>query len=332
METHIRGEAALPSRCALCPVACGANRAAGETGACGAAAPKIAKYYLHPFEEPCISFRKGSGTVFFCGCNLRCAFCQNYEVSRAKRGKEVTPAALANIFRELEDAGADNISLVTPSHVIPYLVAAFELYQPKIPVVYNSGGYDSVEALRLIDEYVDIYLPDMKFVSPALSERYTGRADYFARASEAISFMAKKPLRMSEEGKMLSGLIVRHLVMPLGVNDSVAVLRWFKREMPETAYLSLMSQYTPFGDLEGFPELKRPVTGAGIRPGAGRSVCAGHRKAVCAKALLLGRKIHSVLGLLIGRRAEKSDRKTSRAPRRATFCGTRRISAARSPA
>lgn len=260
METHIRGEAALPSRCALCPVACGANRAAGETGACGAAAPKIAKYYLHPFEEPCISFRKGSGTVFFCGCNLRCAFCQNYEVSRAKRGKEVTPAALANIFRELEDAGADNISLVTPSHVIPYLVAAFELYQPKIPVVYNSGGYDSVEALRLIDEYVDIYLPDMKFVSPALSERYTSRADYFARASEALSFMAKKPLRMSEEGKMLSGLIVRHLVMPLGVNDSVAVLRWFKREMPETAYLSLMSQYTPFGDLEGFPELKRPVT------------------------------------------------------------------------
>ena len=139
-------------------------------------------------------------------------------------------------------------------------MAAFEIYRPKVPVVYNSGGYDDVEALRLIDGYVDVYLPDMKFVSPALSRRYTGREDYFEKASEAISFMAKKPLRMSEEGKMLSGLIVRHLVMPLGVNDSLAVLRWFRKEMPDTAYLSLMSQYTPFGDIARFPELKRPVT------------------------------------------------------------------------
>ncbi len=260
METHIPGVPVLPERCTLCPVACGADRAAGKAGACGAAAPKIAKYYLHPFEEPCISFSKGSGTIFFCGCNLRCVFCQNYEVSRAQRGMEVTPSRLAEIFRELEEQGADNISLVTPSHVIPYLVAAFEIYKPKIPVVYNSGGYDSAEALKAIDGYIDIYLPDMKFVSPVLSKRYTGRADYFEKASRAIAFMSKKPLRMSEEGKMLSGLIVRHLVMPLGVGDSVAVLRWFKREMPDTAYLSLMSQYTPYGDIAGFPELRRPVT------------------------------------------------------------------------
>lgn len=260
MEKHIPGIPLLPGHCTLCPVACGADRASGKAGACGVSAPKIAKYYLHPFEEPCISFSKGSGTIFFCGCNLRCVFCQNFDVSRARRGLEVTPERLAEIFRELERMGADNISLVTPSHIIPYLVAAFELYTPKIPVVYNSGGYDSVEALERIEPYVDIWLPDMKFVSPVLSERYTGRRDYFERAREAILFMSKKPLRTDEGGKMLSGLIVRHLVLPLGVNDSIAVLRWFKEEMPPTAYLSLMSQYTPYGEIEGFPELKRPVT------------------------------------------------------------------------
>ena len=245
--------------CRLCPVECGADRTAG-VGACGASGLKIAKYYLHPFEEPCISFKKGSGTIFFCGCNLRCVFCQNYEVSRAQRGMDVTSERLAEIFRELEDMGAENISLVTPSHVAAYLPPAFELYRPKIPVVYNCGGYEKTETLRLIEPYIDIWLPDMKFVSPALSKRYTGREDYFERASEAIKFMARKPLKMTAEGKMLSGLIVRHLVMPLGVNDSIAVLKWFRRELPETAYLSLMSQYTPFGDIEKFPELKRAVT------------------------------------------------------------------------
>ncbi len=258
MDTSFTNEELLRS-CRLCPVECGANRLSGP-GACGVSALKIAKYYLHPFEEPCISFKKGSGTIFFTGCNLRCVFCQNYEVSRAQRGLEVTPARLADIFKELEALGAENISLVTPSHVVLYLLPAFEIYRPKIPVIYNSGGYEKVETLKLIDEFIDVYLPDMKFVSPLLSKRYTGREDYFERASEAVAFMAKKPLRMSEEGKMLSGIIVRHLLMPLGVQDSCAVLKWFKNEMPETAYLSLMSQYTPFGDTEKFPELRRPVT------------------------------------------------------------------------
>jgi putative pyruvate formate lyase activating enzyme len=156
--------------------------------------------------------------------------------------------------------GAENVSLVTPSHVVPYLVSAFEIYKPKIPVVYNSSGYEKVETLRRIDPFVDIYLPDMKFVSPLLSKRYTGKEDYFERAREAISFMAQKPLQMTEEGKMLSGIIVRHLVMPLGVSDSRKVLNWFVREMPKSAYLSLMSQYTPFGDIEKYPELQRAVT------------------------------------------------------------------------
>ena len=245
--------------CILCPVECGANRLNG-VGACGVKGLRIAKYYLHPFEEPCISFEKGSGTIFFCGCNLRCAYCQNYEVSRAMRGKEVSPKELADIFRELENMGADNISLVTPSHVVPLIVQALKLYKPKIPLVYNSGGYEKVETLRLIDKYVDIYLPDVKFYSPALSKRYLGKEDYFDIASKAVAFMAQKPLSMTETGKMLSGCIVRHLVMPLCTADCKRILKWFSEELPKDTYLSVMSQYTPFGKIDSFPELSRKIT------------------------------------------------------------------------
>ena len=247
------------SNCKLCPLECGANRISSK-GVCGAGnTMRIAKYYLHPFEEPCISHKNGSGTIFFSGCSLRCVFCQNYEVSRATRGKDVTPLELADIFKSLENQGADNISLVTAGQFIPYLVQAFEIYQPKIPVVYNSGGYEKIEALKQIDPYINIYLPDMKFYSATLSKRYTGREDYFEVADEAIRFMSTKPTVMTKDGKMLSGLIVRHLVMPLGVSDSKAVLRWFADTLPQSAYLSLMSQYTPFGSIERFPELNRPI-------------------------------------------------------------------------
>ena len=246
--------------CILCPVECGANRLRG-VGACGVSELRIAKYYLHPFEEPCISFKKGSGTIFFTGCNLRCAFCQNYEVSRAKRGKAITPNELADIFKQLEDMGAENVSLVTPSHLIPYLVRTFELYKPKIPVVYNTGSYEKVEALKLIDPFIDIYLPDMKFYSPTLSKRYLGKENYFEISSKAVEFMANaKPLHITENGKMLSGCIVRHLVMPLCTSDSKALLKWFNAYLPPSVYLSLMSQYTPFGEIEGYKELSRPIT------------------------------------------------------------------------
>lgn len=245
--------------CKLCPVECGADRTR-VAGVCGTQKIKIAKYYLHPFEEPCISHKNGSGTIFFCGCNLRCVFCQNYELSRAERGKEITPYELAEIFKELERLGADNVSLVTPSHVAPFLAEAFEIYRPKIPVVYNSSGYDKVETLKKIDKYIDVYLPDLKFVSPILSERFTGKKDYFERASEAILFMAKKPVLFDEAGKMTSGLIVRHLVLPLCKNDSVAVLKWLKKNLPEEAYVSVMSQYTPYGKIENYPELSRKIT------------------------------------------------------------------------
>lgn len=248
--------------CKLCPVECGANRVTG-VGACGVSGyrtAKIAKFYLHPFEEPCLSFSKGSGTIFFCGCNLRCAFCQNFEVSRAQRGKDVTPARLADIFKALEDEGADNVSLVTPSHIVPFLTEALSIYRPKIPVVYNSSGYEKVETLREIDPFVDIYLPDMKFYSSALSKRYLGKEDYFEYAEKAIMFMAQKPLKLTDEGKMLSGCIVRHLVMPLCTADCKRLLKWFADTLPKDTYLSLMSQYTPFGEIANYPELSRKIT------------------------------------------------------------------------
>lgn len=256
----MQNQTEILENCKLCPVECGANRTQ-NAGACGAKGLRIAKYYLHPFEEPCISHQNGSGTVFFSGCNLRCAFCQNYEVSRAQRGKEITPKQLADIFKALEDMGAENISLVTPTHFVAYLVRAFEIYRPKIPVVYNTGSYEKVDTLKCIDPFVDIYLPDMKFYSPTLSKRYLGKEDYFDIASEAVAFMANaKPLKMTSDKKMLSGCIVRHLVMPLCTGDSKAVLKWFARELPRDTYLSLMSQYTPFGEIAGMPELSRAVT------------------------------------------------------------------------
>ena len=247
------------NRCTLCPVACGADRKL-HYGYCGVKGLGIAKYYLHPYEEPCISFQKGSGAVFFTGCNLRCVFCQNYSLSRAERGMGISSMRLADIFKELEDAGAENINLVTPAHVVEPIVRALEIYKPKIPLVYNSHGYEKIETLRMIDDYVDIYLPDLKFYSSALSKRYTGKADYFEYAGEAVKFMAKKPLSMREDGKMLSGCIVRHLILPLCTQDSKKIVDWIVENLPESVYFSLMRQYTPFGAIEKYPELQRKIT------------------------------------------------------------------------
>lgn len=245
--------------CKLCPVECGADRKSGVLGRCGSAGIKIAKYYLHPFEEPPISFSKGSGCIFFCGCSLRCAFCQNYELSHNKRGKDITVGQLADIFRELEDMGADNINLVTPTHFVDDIAEAFSIYRPNIPVVYNTHSYEKLETLKIADTFTDIYLPDLKFIDPALAKRYTGRADYADFALPAIKFMADKPLKMREDGKMLSGCIVRHLIMPLAVYDTKKVIE-FVATLPKDVYFSLMSQYTPMGEAENFPELKRGIT------------------------------------------------------------------------
>ena len=244
--------------CFRCPVSCGADRSKAS-GACSVSGLKIAKYYLHPFEEPPISFKNGSGCIFFCGCPLKCRFCQNFEVSRATRGKDVSPAILADIFKELEDAGADNINLVNPTHYLPDIAEAMAIYRPRIPVVYNTHGYEKLTSLKAASEFVDIWLPDLKFISPDMAARYTARADYADYALPAAEFMAQKAPVFDGEGKMLSGCIIRHLIMPMGVEDSVNVVK-FVAALPRTVYFSLMSQYTPCGDIAGLPELARKIT------------------------------------------------------------------------
>lgn len=249
----------MNNKCALCPVKCGAIRNV-HAGACGEKSDvRIAKYYLHPYEEPVISGTKGSGTVFFTGCSLKCVFCQNYELSRSLRGKNISVNELADIFKELEDSGAHNINLVNPTHFSDGIIAALKIYKPKIPVVYNTHGYENTEVLERLNEYIDVYLPDMKFCSPALSKRYTGKENYFAVASKAIEFMANKPCVYGKDGLLKSGVIVRHLVLPLCTADSKSVLDWFTG-IKDKAYINIMSQYTPFGNIEKFPELKRRIT------------------------------------------------------------------------
>ncbi len=244
--------------CTQCPVACGADREYSR-GACGVSGVKIAKYYLHPFEEPPVSFKKGSGCIFFCGCSLKCVFCQNYELSRNTRGKEITVSELADIFKELEDMGAENINLVNPTHYLSHIAGAMKLYRPSIPVVYNTHGYETGEALRIAEEFTDIWLTDLKFTDGALAKRYTARSDYADYALPAVEFMAKKELKIREDGKMLSGCIVRHLILPLAAYDSVKVVE-FVSKLNRNVYLSLMSQYTPYGDIADFKELQRKIT------------------------------------------------------------------------
>ncbi len=246
-------------KCESCPIRCGAERSE-KAGSCGVRGLVVAKYYLHPYEEPFLSPNGKSGTVFFSGCSLRCKFCQNFELSRSKRGKTISPEELADIFRELEETGAENIDLVTPDHLVPFLVRALQIYKPRVPVVYNSSGYALVSSLESIEPYIDIWLPDCKFFDPQLSKRYTGREDYPAVAKEAIAFMAKKPLAFDTNGRMLSGIAVRHLVLPSHTEDSKRVLDFLKTVLPENAPLSLMRQYTPMGEIEEFPELNRKVT------------------------------------------------------------------------
>lgn len=244
--------------CSLCPVNCGADRE-NQVGYCGVSGIKIAKYYLHPYEEPPVSFKNGSGCVFFCGCSLKCVFCQNYELSRSARGREFSVEELAGIFRSLEESGADNINLVNPTHYVSLIAEAMSIYRPHIPVVYNTHGYERLETLKIASSFTDIWLPDLKFIDPVISKRYTGREDYARYALPAMRFMAEKELKMTNEGKMLSGCIIRHLILPLAAYDSIDVVK-FVSKLPGDVYFSLMSQYTPFGDIKNFKELQRPIT------------------------------------------------------------------------
>ncbi len=245
--------------CNLCPNSCKVDRS-NTIGACGVDDKiKIAKYYLHKFEEPFISGKNGSGTIFFCGCSLKCVFCQNYDLSRNNRGKQLSELELAEIFKELEKMGAENINLVTPTHYVDKIIDAFNIYKPNIPIVYNTHGYENIETLKKIDDYVDVYLPDVKYFSPIVSKRYTGKENYFEFTSKAVDFMMKKPLKFSPNGQILSGVVVRHLALPQNISDSKKILDWYS-QYKDISYINIMSQYTPFGDVKNFPELNRRLT------------------------------------------------------------------------
>lgn len=251
--------------CQLCPRMCGAkrDRLRGE-GFCGCGTePVISRAALHMWEEPVISGSAGSGTIFFSGCCLGCVFCQNYSISSALRGRAVTPEGLVEIMRELEKQGAHNISFVTGTHYASAIIRALEIYRPRIPTVWNSGGYERIETLRALAKYIDIWLPDYKFALSDAAARYASAPDYPTVAMRAIQCMCESAgSSVIEEGIMKRGVIVRHLVLPRNVRNSVAVLRRIRSELPRGTLVSIMSQYTPAGNLLSYPELERRLTPA----------------------------------------------------------------------
>lgn len=251
-------------KCSLCPIGCGANRLFSN-GYCGAGElPKVARAALHYWEEPCISGRGGSGTVFFSGCSLKCVYCQNYDVSHGNFGKEISVQRLAEIFLELQDRGAENINLVSPTHYCLQIAKALEIAgnSLNIPIVYNTGGYENIETLKFMEKYVDIYITDIKYYSEDLSEKYSGVSDYFSHASAAAKEMvSQKKIYTDENGILKKGVIIRHLVLPFQRKDSFKALDFLKENFdPGDFLLSLMSQYTPNNNLEKYPEINRRVT------------------------------------------------------------------------
>ena len=252
----------MEAGCALCPRKCGVDRT-NKRGCCGEGTTvRAARAALHFWEEPCISGEKGSGTVFFTGCTLGCVFCQNRSISKDGVGKEIGVSRLVEIFHELENQGANNLNLVTPTHFTPQILQALSIAKLKIPVVMNTGGYERVETLRLWENSVDIYLPDLKYFDPALSARYSAARDYFPVASAAILEMHRQQPRLVWDGDLLKkGLIGRHLVLPGCSKDSLRLLDFLDHALPkENFLLSLMSQYTPTPTCAGFPEINRRVT------------------------------------------------------------------------
>lgn len=251
--------------CCLCPRCCGITREETHgSGFCQMGAnPVVARAALHFWEEPCISGKNGSGTVFFTGCSLKCVFCQNYEISTQRKvGKVVGEQELADIFDRLADQGAHNINLVNPTHFALPIAHAISLRRSKIPVVYNSGGYERVETLRLLDGLVDIYLPDFKYIDNTVAQKYSCVPDYADTAKAAILEMARQTgaAQYDEDGMMVRGTMVRHLILPGNTRNSIGVLDWLAGNLPQGVPVSLMAQYIPCGKAPDFPEINRRIT------------------------------------------------------------------------
>lgn len=252
--------------CKVCPHECKVNRIDGKVGFCKASNKvKIALTSLHFFEEPCISGKKGSGTVFFSNCNLKCKFCQNYEISALGKGKEITIEELANTFLDLQKQGANNINLVTPTIYAYQIRESLKIAKNKglnIPIIYNSNGYESVETLKDLEGYIDVYLPDLKYYYDDIGLKYSGIKDYFKNATEAIQEMYRQvgSPQFNEKGIIQKGLIIRHLALPNHIENSKKVLEWIKENIDERVYISIMAQYFPCYKAKEIEELNRKLT------------------------------------------------------------------------
>ena len=252
--------------CLLCPRKCGINRRTGQTGVCGVSSEiKVARAALHYWEEPCISGKRGSGAVFFSGCSLHCVFCQNREISDGKAGKVISKERMSDIFIELADKGANNINLVTPGQYIPDIVWAVNDAKSrgmKLPIIYNTSGYENVTELKLLEGIVDVYLPDFKYMDSTLSARYSRTKDYPSVAKQALSEMVRQQPDVvidDATGLIQKGVIVRQLLLPGHVNDAKAVLKYLYDTYHDHVYISMMSQFTPIA-LKDYPEINRTVT------------------------------------------------------------------------
>ena len=252
--------------CLLCPRKCGINRSTGQTGVCGVSSEiKVARAALHYWEEPCISGKRGSGAVFFSGCSLHCVFCQNREISDGKEGQVISKERLSDIFMELAGKGANNINLVTPGQYIPDIVWAVNDAKSrgmKLPIIYNTSGYENVTELKLLEGIVDVYLPDFKYMDSTLSARYSRAKDYPSVAKQALSEMVRQhPDVVIDDatGLIQKGVIVRQLLLPGHVNDAKAVLKYLYDTYHDHVYISMMSQFTPIA-LKDYPEINRTVT------------------------------------------------------------------------
>lgn len=245
--------------CSICPRHCNVDRSV-NLGFCQSPDNfRVARAALHFWEEPCIIGKEGSGTVFFSGCNLKCVFCQNNEISAENKGVEISDDKLISIFENLISQGANNINLVNPTHYAKRLAKVLSRWKSPVPIVYNSSGYEEVETLKALDGLIDIYLPDLKYIRAEKAMRYSKAADYFEKASAALLEMRRQVEDKFDGDIMKSGMIIRHLILPQNTNSSIAVLDFIKSNFPNT-FVSLMAQYTPCGDLSEFPEINRKIT------------------------------------------------------------------------
>ena len=253
-------------KCNICPNNCKVNRIEGRVGLCKANDKvKVALASLHYFEEPCISGEKGSGTVFFSNCNMKCKFCQNYKISAEGKGKEITIEELADTFLDLQKQGANNINLVTPTIYAYQIIEALKIAKGKglkIPIIYNSNGYESVETLKRLEGYIDVYLPDLKYFYDDIAFEYSGVRNYFKHATEAIKEMYRQvgAPQFDENGLIQKGVIIRHLVLPNNLDNSKQVLKWIKENIDKRVYISIMAQYFPCYKAKEMEELNRKLT------------------------------------------------------------------------